>query len=168
MSVDDLDDMFVYQLREMYAVEEKLVEVLGTLAEDASDDKLETGFRDHQDETREHVERIEEAFRALGREAEGSESLVLDAMVEERERFVGQTPRGELHDLFDLQAGIKTERMEISGYEGLLTLAEKLDLSDDVTDPLERNLDSEESTLNELEAMAKGSKGKGLIGKLLD
>ena len=167
MQVDDLDDMFVYQLQEMYAVEKKLVEVLGTLAEDATDDKLEKGFRDHQEETRNHVERVEEAFRALDRESEGSESLVLDAMIEERERFVEQTPRGELHDLFDLQAGIKTERMEITGYEGLLTLAEKLDLSGDVTDPLERNLDSEESTLNELEAMAKGSKGKGLIQKLL-
>ena len=167
MSVDSLDEMFVYQLREMYAVEEKLVEVLGNLAADATDDKLEKGFRDHQDETREHVERIEEAFRALDRDPEGSESLVLDAMVEERKRFVEQSPKGELHDLFDLQAGIKTERMEISGYEGLLTLAEKLELGDDVTDPLEKNLDSEESTLNELEAMAKGSKDKGLISKLL-
>ena len=158
--------MFVYQLREMYAVEEKLVEVLGTLAEDASDDKLERGFRDHQEETRQHVERVEEAFRALDEDPTGSESLVLDAMIEKRKRFVEQTPQGELHDLYDLQAGIKTERMEISGYEGLLTLAQKLELDDDVTDPLERNLDSEKSTLNELEAMAKGSKAKGLISKL--
>lgn len=165
--MDDLDDMFVYQLREMYAVEEKLVEVLGDLAEDASNERLAAGFRDHRDETREHVERLGEAFRALDEDLGGTESLVLDAMIEERERFVDQAPRGELHDLYDLQAGVKTERMEISSYESLLTLAEKLELDDDVTDPLEANLDSEEVALNELETMAEGSKAKGLLGKLL-
>ena len=167
MPVDNLEDMFVYQLEEMYAVERKLVDVLGDLASDATDDELEKGFTDHREETRQHVERVEKAFEALGYNAEGRESKVLDAMVEERREFVDQTPRGELHDLFDLQAGIKTERMEITGYEGLLALAEKLDLSDDVTRPLERNLDSEESALKELEALSKGSKAQSFISKLL-
>ena len=167
MAVNDLEDMFVYQLEELYAVERTLVDVLDELADDATNDKLEMGFRDHREETRRHVDRIEEAFEALGYEPRGRESKVLGAMIEERREFVDQTPEGELHDLFDLQAGIKTERMEITAYEGLLTLADKLDLPRDVEQLLEQNLDSEQSTLKELEALSKGSKMEGLISRLL-
>jgi len=56
--------------------------------------------------------------------------------------------------------------MEISGYEGLLLLANEIGY-DDVTDPLEDNLSTEKSTLRQLEGLSKGSKVKSMLGKLL-
>lgn len=62
-----------------------------------------------------------------------------------------------------MRAGTKTERFEITGYEGILLLAKKFDLDDDVTDPLEDNLSEEKSTLRELEGLSKGSKLKSIL-----
>lgn len=162
-----LEDMFVYQLEEMYYVEDRLVEVLDDLASDANNDKLRSGFGDHQEETREHVERIRRTFDALDRQPEKRESKVLEALVEEREEFRAETSNEELRDLFDIQAGMKTERIEMTGYQGLLTLAKKLDYGYDVTEPLEDNLSSERSAFHELQGLSQGSKLKSMVNQLM-
>lgn len=166
MALDTLEDMFVYQLEEMYYIENRLVDALDEMASDATNDKLQEGFEEHREETREHVRRVEEAFDAMGREPNRRESMVLDALIRERQQFHQEARDEHLRDLFDTVAGIKTERVEITGYQGLLVLANKLDLDDDVTDPLQDNLSSEKSALRELEALSKGSKLKAMIGKL--
>ena len=165
--METIEEMFEHHLVEMYYVETSLVDVLEKMADDASDDDLSEGFSKHRAETREHVRNLETVFRELGHEPEPRQSMVFDAMIEERERFYGETDNEQLRDLYDMQAGIKNERMEITGYEGMLTLADKLDYPDDVTDPLEDNLSEERSTLREMEALSKGSKLKGILGQLL-
>lgn len=164
MQVNDTEDMFVHELEQMYYIENRLVETLDEMAGEVDNDKLQRGFADHRDETREQVERLERAFRALGREPQESQSHVLDALRKEHDEFAEQTTDNYLQDLFDMQAGMKTERFEITGYEGLLMLAKKLDLDDDVTDPLEDNLSEEKSTLRQLEGLSKGSKLKSILG----
>lgn len=62
---------------------------------------------------------------------------------------------------------MKTERMEMTGYQGLLTLANKIGYDDDVTEPLEDNLSSERSAFHELQGLSKGSKLKSMVGKLM-
>lgn len=166
MTINSLEDLFVHELEQMYYVENRLVDVLGDLVEDASNDKLSTGFSDHRDETRDHVERIERVFDAIGREPNEEQSRVLDALVEEHEEFVEKSDNEQLHDLYDMQAGMKTERVEITAYQGLLMLAGKLDYSDEITDPLEDNLSDEKSALRELEGLSKGSKIKSMIDQL--
>ena len=165
--METIEEMFEHHLAEMYYVETTLVDALEEMAHDASDDDLAEGFRKHHGETHEHVRNLESVFRELGHEPEPHRSMILDAMIEERERFHGETDNAQLRDLYDMQAGIKTERMEITGYEGMLTLADKLDYPDEVTDPLEDNLSEERSTLREMEALSKGSKLKGILGQLL-
>lgn len=168
MTINTLEDLFVHELEQMYYVENRLVDVLGDLVEEANNDKLSSGFSDHRDETRGHVERLEHVFAALGREPVETQSRVLDALVEEHESFVEESDDEQLHDLYDMQAGMKTERTEITTYQGLLMLAGKLDYSDEVTDPLEDNLSEEKSALRELEGLSKGSKIKSMISQLID
>ena len=167
MAIQSLEDMFVYQLEEMYYVENRLVDVLDDLATQANNDRLARGFQDHREETREHVEYLEQVFDALGRTPERRESRTLEALVDEREEFRSETSNEGLRDLFDIQAGMKTERMEMTGYQGLLTLAKKLDYGDDVTEPLEDNLSSERSAFHELQGLSQGSKLKSMVSQLM-
>lgn len=166
MAITDLEDLFVHDLKQVYYVENRLVDVLGVLVDDATNETLSKGFSDHRDETREHVENIERVFETLDREPTEEQSRVLDALVEDHEEFVEQSDDEQLHDLYDMQAGMKTERVEITAYQGLLMLAGKLDYSDEVTDPLEDNLSDEKSALRELEGLSKGSKFKSMISQL--
>ena len=165
--METMEEMFEHQLAKMYYIETTLVDVLDEMAHDASDDDLAEGFSKHRGETHEHVRNLEAVFRELGHEPEPHQSMVLDAMIEERKGFHGETDNEQLRDLYDMQAGIKIERMEITGYEGMLTLADKLDHPDEVIDPLEDNLSEERSTLRQMEALSKGSKLKGILGQLL-
>lgn len=167
MTINNLEDLFVDELEQMYYVESRLVDVLGDLVEEANNDKLSSRFSDHRDETRGHVERLEHVFAALGREPTETRSRVLDALVEEHDSFVEASDE-QLHGLYDMQAGMKTERIEITAYQGLLLLAGKLDYSDEVTDPLEDNLSEEKSALRELEGLSKGSKIKSMFSQLID
>ena len=166
MTINTLEDLFVHDLQQAYYVEKRLVDVLGDLVDDANNDNLTQGFSDHRDETKRHVENIERVFEAIDHEPEEQPSRVLDALVEEHEEFVEQADDEHLHDLYDMQAGMKTERVEITAYQGLIMLAGKLDYPRDVSDLLEDNLSDEKSALRELEALSKGSKFKSMLGQL--
>lgn len=166
MQLDTTHDLFVHELRGAYHMERELVEALDEMAMRATNDRISTGFADHRDETREHVERVEEAFRAMGLEPEERECAVVEALDEERRTVEDAVGDRDLLNQFYLGAGMKTERVEITTYEGLLTMADRLDLDDDVTDPLQLNLDSEETTLKELRTLSTASDLKQLWEKL--
>lgn len=166
-TIGSLHDLFVDELRGAYYVETRLVDELDHMATRTSNDKISTGFADHRDETREQVDRVEEAFRALDEPPEERSVPVLDALVEERERYEGMIDDADLLDIVYLGAGMKTERIEMTMYEGMLMNARKLDLSDDVTDPLGQNQDEEERTFNELKTLSGGSQLKSMLNRLL-
>ncbi len=71
-----------------------------------------------------------------------------------------------LLNLFYLGAGIKTERIEITTYDSLLTAADRLEYGSEVTDPLEANKRSEDKTLGKLQTLSKASELKSLWEKL--
>lgn len=167
MTLHTLEDLFAYNLEELYYVETTLFETLDELVSDVEEEKLRNAFADHREETRSHIDRLETVFERLGQEPSKRESHVLEGLRSARREFLAETDDQQLRDLFDLQAGIKTERIEISGYEGMLVLADRLDYDDEITDPLEDNLSSEKSTLRELEGLSKGSKLKAMVDQLL-
>ncbi|QLG29713.1 ferritin-like domain-containing protein (plasmid) [Halorarum halophilum] len=163
---DTMHDLFVHELRGAYHMERRLVEILDEMAMNATNDRISTGFADHRDETRQHVERVEEAFRALGLEPEERQCAVVEALDEEREIVEEGVTDPDLLNQFYLGAGMKTERIEITTYDSLLTMADRLDLGDDVTDPLQRNRDSEDTALKELKALSTASDLKDLWDSL--
>lgn len=154
MNVETLQDLFEYQLENMYYVENELLDALDEIASETSEQELQGGFEEHKEETQEHVERLEAVFQVLGREPDQRESPVMEGLIEANEEFLDAAESEEVKDLHFLGAGMKTERIEITGYEGLIQLAEQLDMGDEVTGPLQQNLEEEKETLEELESMS--------------
>lgn len=62
-----------------------------------------------------------------------------------------------MRDLYDLSAAEKNEHLEIASYETLIMLERKLDLPMDVRQKLDDNLEEEQQTKKQLEAMADDS-----------
>ena len=166
MTVQSLRDLFVYELRGMYYTETQLVEALDDMALDATEDEVTEAFAEHRDETRTQIDRLERVFAAIEEEPEMREVAMVDALVQEREEFLSQVTDPDLRNLFYLGAGVKTERIEISGYEHLLVLAERLDMPDDASDLLEENLDEEEAALKKLKSMTQEGQLSSLIARL--
>lgn len=165
--ITDLEGLFEYQLKGMYYVEQQLVDALDELARDATNDKLSDGFAQHRDETRTHVERLESVFDAMGMTPETHEVHSVDGLIQEKEEFDSMAQDSDIRDLFYVSAGMKSERLEITAYDAMQTLASKLDLEDDVTDPIDKNKREEEEALGKLKTISEGSKFKSLLDRLL-
>lgn len=164
--IRNLEDQFAYELEGVYDMEVKLVDALAEMSRMATNDTLSQGFATHRDETETHVRRVEEAFEALGREPNRRDCPITDGLLREKEEYDASVADDDLRNLHYLSAGMKTERIEITSYEGLVMTARKADLGDEVTDPLESNLAEEEKTFWKLQGLSTGSDLKTLWNKL--
>ena len=62
MQMQDLQALFVEQLRDLYNAENQLVKALPKMAKAASNPQLKTAFTDHLAQTKGHVQRLEQLF----------------------------------------------------------------------------------------------------------
>ena len=89
----------------------------------------------------------------LGQKAEAETCPGMEGLIKEKKTFMKERPSPELLEFYNVGASQKVERYEITSYENLIDMAEKLGLTDAV-ELLERNLQEEEATLNKLKAIA--------------
>lgn len=164
----DFETLFGYELEAVYDMEIKLVAALGELSGLATNDNLSKGFAVHRTETERQVENVEAAFEAFGREPTRRDNRVVDGLLAERETFDARVDDDVVRNTYYLIAALKTERLEITSYEGLLHVAGQAGIGEDVTDPLERNLEQEEKTLRKLEGLAGESSFESLWKKATD
>lgn len=155
--IRDPEGLFVYELEAVYDAEVKLVDALKEMSQRATNDNLSKGFAIHRSETETQVRRVEEAFEALGREPTRRDDPIVDGLLADRADFDERVADETLRNLYYLTAAAKTERIEITSYEGLLVTAKRAELEDAVTDPLRGNLEQERKTLRKLEGLAGGS-----------
>ena len=142
-------DLFLQLLAEMLWVERMLVfEVLPNLHKQVQSESLAAAVEEHLAQTRGHVTRVEEAFRALGAEPVSARSAPAAALAAEHEETAAKIAEPRLADLFHAGAASTTEHYEIAGYDVLLQLAR-----DDVAESLAQNREEEAETLKRLEQL---------------
>jgi ferritin-like metal-binding protein YciE len=145
---DQNDKLLVEGMQELYYAEQKLADAQEKLAEQTSDETASQAFSEHHNETLNHVERLEQAFEALGEEPQEKTERVVDALIEEHEDFA-EDNEGEVLDRYNLAVAQKVEHYEIAAYGNVTSLADKHGL-DDVSDLLSENLSEEEQALDEV------------------
>lgn len=83
------------------------------MATDVVNEDLQRGFAEHRDQTETQVGQLKEVFEIIDERPEERQSLVFDALVEERNKFFDRVSGNEdMCDLYDLGAGVKTEHLE--------------------------------------------------------
>ena len=160
-------ELFLHGLSDILDGERQLVEALGKNAEQASDPQLKKAFEQHQQQTEQQVERLEEVFESLGEEPEEVECKGIKGLVEEHEEFAGEDPSPDILDIESTVGASKIERYEIAEYEALIRLS-RLMKHTEATRLLTQNLKEEQATLKKIETFAKrlkpqnmGMEGKG-------
>jgi len=156
-------ELFIHELTDMLDAEQKLVDALGQLADDHSEQpQLQKNFQSHQAQTEKQVQRIQQVFEELGEEPEESECKGMKGLIEERDSFKQeQDPADDILAIFDVGAAIKVENYEISAYNSLIELAEQLELNKAVK-LLNQSLKEEEQTRTKMEAMSRKLKPENL------
>lgn len=153
MAMTTIEELFEHELKDIYSAEHSLVEALQQLADESSDREIKKAFTQHKKETQGHIKRLEKIFRSMGQKAEAETCPGIEGLLKEKKTFMKERPSDELLEFFNIGAAQKTERYEITAYENLIDMAEKLGMADAV-ELLEQNLQEEEAALNKLKALS--------------
>lgn len=149
--MDNLDELFEHELKDLYDAEKRLLPVLEKQAGEVADEEVADAFRRHREETQGQVERLERVFELVGIEPGTHTCHGIAGLLREREEFIKEDPSTPVLHVFTLGAAAKVETYEINAYEGLLRLAAHLNLDDEVTQLLLESLEEEEETLELME-----------------
>ena len=116
-------DLVVQLLGELLFVERRLADrVIAEVADAVGDEELEALLREHREETRQHVERIETAFRRLEVAPSSNLSRSFESAVAEHDAVAPSIVEQRLADLFHAHAALQVEHRELAAYRVLLPL----------------------------------------------
>jgi len=153
MAMQTIEELFEHELQDIYSAEQSLLEALEQMAQESSDREIKRGFTQHRKETQAQIKRLEKIYRSLGQKPESGLCPGVEGLIKEKKLFMREKPSNELLEFYNIGAAQKVERYEITAYESLVDMAEKLGMTD-VVDLLEQNLQEEEMALNKLKAIA--------------
>lgn len=141
-----LQEFFVEQLQDIYWAEKKLVKTLPKLEDAATSQQLKNAFRNHLEQTKEHVTRLENVFNMIGEEADATKCPAMAGIVDEGEDIIDDTDAGTAQrDVGLIFAAQKAEHYEIATYGGLAQLAKTLGYND-ASNVLGQTLSEEKET----------------------
>jgi ferritin-like metal-binding protein YciE len=155
MNKNDLHELYVEQLRDLYSAENQLVKALPKMAEAATTDELRTAFEEHLEQTQGHVQRLETIFENLGEKPTGEKCKGMEGLVEEGSEVIENDDfEGELKDAALIAAAQRVEHYEIAGYGTVRTFASLLE-DDEAVELLEQTLEEEKETDQKLTEIAE-------------
>ena len=150
-----LHDAFVDELRDLYDAEKQLTKALPKLAKTATSPKLKEAFESHLEETRGHIERLEEVFEVLDEKARGKHCDGIAGIIEEGKSIMEEDFDDLTMDACLIAAGQRAEHYEIGAYGTMIAWAEAMG-HNDAAGLLQQNLDEEKAADKKLSALAEG------------
>jgi ferritin-like metal-binding protein YciE len=140
----EIRDLLIEEMRDLYDAEKQLVKALPKMAKAASNSGLSQAFAHHLEETKGHVQRLEQAFQMLGVRARGKPCAAMKGLIAEAQETMAGNMPDELMDAAMICAAQKVEHYEISGYGTICAWTDSLGLND-VSDLLQDTLDEEKA-----------------------
>ena len=152
--IKTMDDLFVHQLQDIYYAEKQLVKALPKMAEKATDKQLKQGFLSHLEETKTHVQRLEQVFQMVGAQEKAVDCPAIDGIIEEADEVTGEVADKSVLDAALINAGQAAEHYEIARYGSLIAWAKQLGRAD-CASILQKTLDEERATDKKLTTLAE-------------
>ena len=153
MAIQNPRDLFLYDLRTMYDLEQKMAQMLPILAQECMDNTAREAFVTHEAETRQHILNLEQCFQILDSQPETLENNAAAGLQKDHDDFMHQQPPPQAIILFDARSGYLSECLEIAAYRNLIDAANGLGLSDCVL-LMQQNLQQEMNAAQKLSAIA--------------
>jgi ferritin-like metal-binding protein YciE len=148
MKLDTLLKLYTEELRDLYNAENQLLKALPKMAKAASSEELKGAFEKHLEQTKGHVERLEQVFEELDERPKGKTCRAMKGLIQEGSELLEQDGDESVRDAGIIVAAQKVEHYEIAGYGSVRTFAHLLG-QNKAAELLQTTLD-EESETNEL------------------
>jgi len=154
MALNDLRELYVHELRDLYNAEKQITKALPKMIKAATHDELRSAFEEHLEVTREQMSRLEQIFEAMGERSTGPKCKGMEGLIEENKEMLEEDPEPSVCDAALIVGAQKVEHYEIAGYGSVRTFAEMLGETQAVR-LLERTLQEEEAADRKLTEIAK-------------
>jgi ferritin-like metal-binding protein YciE len=154
MQEQGLKQLYIDELKDLYNAENQLVKALPKLVKGAQSNELRQGFEEHLEQTKGHVQRLEQIFEMLGESPKGKKCKGMEGLIEEGSEVMDEDYEGSVLDAALIGAAQRVEHYEIAGYGTVRNMAELLGESDQVS-LLEETLQEEKETDEKLTELAK-------------
>lgn len=153
---NSLDELLVAQLEDLYDAEHRLVEALPKMADAASTSELKAAFESHLRETKGQVERLEQAFKKLGKDPKRETCQAMKGLIAEGEEMLQAKGDASVKDAALIAAAQRVEHYEMAGYGSARQFAKKTG-HNDIADLLQQTLEEEGNADHKLTEVAENS-----------
>lgn len=155
MRLDSLLDVLAEEIGDLRSAEQQLIEALPKVASAAHSDELRTALQNHLEETRGHLQRLQDLIPTLGTIVPTETCEGMKGLIEEGEQIVVAQGDPLAKDAALIGAAQRVEHYEIAAYGTARTLADELGL-DDAKELLDQTLDEEANADKLLTKIATG------------
>jgi ferritin-like metal-binding protein YciE len=149
-----LKEHYIEELKDIYSAENQLIKALPKMAKAATSEDLRAGFEEHLEQTKGHVERLEQIFEALGEKPTGKKCHGMEGLITEGSEVLEQDLDDEVRDAALISAAQRVEHYEIAAYGTVRTYAELLGETEAV-ELLQETLDEEKETDEKLTSLSR-------------
>ena len=153
ITIENLQQLFVEQLRDLYDGEQQITEALPKLIDKASNPELKSALSEHLQITRQQIARLEQIFDELGEEASGETCKGMKGVIKEGDDLVGKAEDPAVRDASIITAAQRVEHYEMAGYGTVKTYARQLGRPE-LASILEQILDEEKEADRKLSGIA--------------
>ncbi|GBQ30953.1 ferritin-like domain-containing protein [Gluconacetobacter azotocaptans] len=124
--IHSMNDLFIHQLKDILYAEKRIVNTLPAMIDKASSMDLKTGLRDHLDQTRTHIARLEQVFQMHGIAPSTVKCPAIDGILDEADDISGEVDDKSVLDAAIVSSAQAVEHYEITRYGTLVAWAKEL------------------------------------------
>lgn len=152
--LDTLEKLYISELRDLYSAENQLLKALPKMAKGAASPELKDAFEKHLEQTKGHIQRLEQLFEQLDESPKGKTCHAMKGLVEEGSEILKEEGEDSVLDAGMIVAAQKVEHYEIASYGSVRTFANLLG-QDEAARLLQSTLDEESETNEILNGLAE-------------
>ena len=150
-----LHDAFIDELRDAYDAEKQLLKALPKLAKASSSEELREAFESHLEETRGHVEKLEQVFGTLDEKVRGKHCDGIAGIIEEGKSMMEEELDEMAMDAVLIASAQRVEHYEMAAYGTLAAWAKDMG-HNDAAELLAQTLEEEKAADEKLNTIAEG------------
>lgn len=151
--IQSMEDLLIHGLQDIYYAEQQITKALPKMIEQATNRDLAAGLKNHLEETRKQIERLDKVFEKLGKKPSGTDCPAIDGLIKEADETAGEIEDKAILDAAIIANAQAVEHYEMSRYGTLIAWAEALG-HNEIVRFLTTNLNEEKAANTKLNTVA--------------
>ena len=123
MKESALKELYIKELRDTYDAERQITKALPKMAKAASSSQLRSAFEQHLEQTKNHVERLDQIFEDLDESPKGESCEGMEGLIEEGSEVIDEDLDPDTRDAALIAAAQHVEHYEMASYGTARTYA---------------------------------------------